>query len=66
MAGYLGFGSFHSDNVEELLCIPSEEYVPPPLPPDVPEPAILGPDSPDLQFGRYSDAFNAEISLISH
>lgn len=36
--GYAGFGSFHSDNVEELLRIPDAEYVAPPLPVDVPEP----------------------------
>ena len=30
--GYLGFGSFHSDNVEELMAIPDEAYVPPPPP----------------------------------
>ena len=30
--GYLGFGSFFSDNVEELIAQPDEAYVPPPLP----------------------------------
>lgn len=30
--GYLGFGSFHSDNVEALIALPASEYVPPPFP----------------------------------
>jgi hypothetical protein len=31
-AGYKGFGSFHSDNVEEMLAAPDDAYVaPPPL-----------------------------------
>ena len=30
--GYLGIGSCHSDNVEELMAIPDEAYVPPPPP----------------------------------
>ena len=29
MAGYKGFGSFHSDNIEELLRIPDAAYTPP-------------------------------------
>ena len=32
LEGYKGFGSFHSDNVEELIRIPDDVYVPPPLP----------------------------------
>ena len=32
--GYQGFGSFHSDNVEELIRIPKEKYTPPPPPVD--------------------------------
>lgn len=34
-AGYVGFGSFHSDNVEELIRIPVAAYTRPPLPPSV-------------------------------
>jgi isopenicillin-N epimerase len=30
--GYLGFGSFHSDNVEELIRLPAEQFVELPLP----------------------------------
>jgi len=30
--GYRGFGSFHSDNVEDLIRQPEESYVPPELP----------------------------------
>ncbi|KAL6061598.1 putative L-cysteine desulfhydrase 1 isoform X2 [Balamuthia mandrillaris] len=30
--GYRGFGSFHSDNVQELIGLPEEEYQAPPLP----------------------------------
>lgn len=30
--GYVGFGSFHSDNVEELIRIPSSQYSPPARP----------------------------------
>ncbi|KAL7533782.1 hypothetical protein ACHAXR_005444 [Thalassiosira sp. AJA248-18] len=30
--GYKSFGSFHSDNVEELIRIPKEQYIPPELP----------------------------------
>jgi hypothetical protein len=30
MAGYVGFGSFHSDNIEVLLRQDPESYVPPP------------------------------------
>ena len=30
--GYKGFGSFHSDNVEELIRIPESLYVPPEYP----------------------------------
>lgn len=30
--GYKSFGSFHSDNVEELIRLPEEEYKPPELP----------------------------------
>lgn len=30
--GYQGFGSFHSDNVEELIRAPADGYVPPPRP----------------------------------
>ena len=29
LKGYQGFGSFHSDNVEELIAIPGEQYAPP-------------------------------------
>lgn len=32
--GYQGFGSFHSDNVEELIRIPTDQYIPPVLPVD--------------------------------
>lgn len=34
--GYQGFGSFHSDNVEVLISIPSSHYVPPSAPFDIP------------------------------
>ena len=30
--GYQSIGSFHSDNVEELIRIPKEQYIPPELP----------------------------------
>jgi hypothetical protein len=30
--GYQSFGSFHSDNVEELIRLPRDQYVAPPLP----------------------------------
>lgn len=30
--GYQGFGSFHTENVQELVSIPAEAYSPPPLP----------------------------------
>jgi selenocysteine lyase/cysteine desulfurase len=30
--GYEGFGSFHSQNVEELVALPDDQYVPPPWP----------------------------------
>ena len=36
--GYLGFGSFHSDNVEELIKLSEEEYQAPPIPPAVCQP----------------------------
>ncbi len=32
MAGYVGFGSFHSDNIEVLLRQDPESHVPPPNP----------------------------------
>ena len=35
LEGYKGFGSFHSDNVEELIRIPDDDYVPPSLPASV-------------------------------
>jgi len=31
-AGYQSIGSFHSDNVEELIRVPEEKYIPPELP----------------------------------
>jgi hypothetical protein len=34
--GYLGFGSFHSDNIESLLEQDASSYKPPPLPFDDP------------------------------
>jgi len=30
--GYQSFGSFHSDDVEELIRLPRDQYVAPPLP----------------------------------
>ena len=36
--GYLGFGSFHSDNVEELIKQSEEEYQAPPIPSAVCQP----------------------------
>ena len=33
--GYQGFGSFHSDNIEELISVPASEYSGPPLPFDI-------------------------------
>lgn len=30
--GYEGFGSFHSQNVEELIALPDDRYIPPPFP----------------------------------
>lgn len=39
--GYLGFGSFHSDNVEELVAIPAAVYVSPPLPKGLTDSALL-------------------------
>ena len=50
MSGYKGFGSFHSDNVEELLRIPADAYIVPPLPEDVCAPAM--PAAADIEFGR--------------
>jgi isopenicillin-N epimerase len=52
--GYVGFGSFHSDNVEELLRLPDDEYVSPPLPVDVKEPPLFPHGKP-----KFGDEFAA-------
>ena len=39
--GYKSFGSFHSDNVEELIRLPKDQYTPPELPFDVSEESRL-------------------------
>jgi selenocysteine lyase/cysteine desulfurase len=46
--GYQGFGSFFSDNVEELIAQSDEVYVPPPLPFAVDD---LFDAAPPLEFG---------------
>jgi isopenicillin-N epimerase len=42
--GYQGFGSFHSENVELMISIPDNEYIPPALPVsiDIPSPLEFG------------------------
>lgn len=42
---YKGFGSFHSDNVEDLVAIPDDQYLPPK---DLPDFAKTFPPLPDL------------------
>jgi isopenicillin-N epimerase len=56
--GYVGFGSFHSDNVEELLRLPDDVYVPPPLPLAVSEPVLFPRGKP-----AFGDDFGAAYFL---
>jgi selenocysteine lyase/cysteine desulfurase len=49
--GYQGFGSFFSDNVEELVAQPEERYVPPPLPFAVDDLFDELEHAPQLEFG---------------
>ena len=39
--GYKSFGSFHSDNVEELIRLPKDQYTPPELPFDISEESVF-------------------------
>lgn len=40
-AGYKSFGSFHSDNVEELIRLPNYQYIPPELPFHISEESVF-------------------------
>src|SRR3990167_10836948 len=61
--GYQGFGSFMSDNVEELLRIPESDYQPPKYPEFTEELELIQTfaQSSDFQFG---EAFKNKFSLL--
>jgi hypothetical protein len=59
--GYQGFGSFHSENVDEMVRLPASQYTPPDELPGLSKKALLGMGSAGLPFG--TDTKRADFML---
>ncbi|KAL7548983.1 hypothetical protein ACHAWF_012252 [Thalassiosira exigua] len=61
--GYQSFGSFHSDNVEELIRLPKQQYVAPKLPFDTskesPTPSPLQSSQPFANASKFAQSFGS-------
>ena len=55
--GYQSFGSFHSDNVEELIRLPRDQYVAPPLPFDTDDEIVPPPHKDKATIDYFTNSY---------